>query len=42
MYFFPTKILGKNLKKHENFEKNLEIFFYDKSSNEFCSLPEAI
>ena len=39
---FPKKILRKNLKKLENFEKNLEKFFYDKSSNEFCGLPEAI
>jgi hypothetical protein len=40
--FFLKKILRKNLKKLENFEKNLEIFFYDKSRNAFCGLLEAI
>ena len=42
MYFSPKKILRKNLKKLENFEKNFEIFFYDKSRNAFFGFPEAI
>ena len=36
--WYNFTVLQQSKKKLENFEKNLEIFFYDKSRNEFCGL----